>query len=242
MTPMDPMALYRERNRCALAFAFMAMQMGWRVGRLVDANEPGWPVLMVDIPATELATTATAQTKVCALDADLLAYRWYDNGAGYLKRQDHLSSPTGYLHRVVAERMFGVIATGWEVDHVDRDPTNNTRGNLRLATSRVQKLNLARVSVRQRKSGRWQAMRQENGRQVSLGMSLTRGEAEARCRAARERALVEAEAMGEVRYWFAQVSWHLPAAEMPRWVPTYDGEWDGHTTEEKYERIEGLAR
>ena len=36
-----------------------------------------------------------------------------------------------------------------------------------------------------------------------------------------------------------QVSWHLHVSELENFpgLPRYLGEWDGHTTEEKYERV-----
>lgn len=39
-----------------------------------------------------------------------------------------------------------------------------------------------------------------------------------------------------------QVSWHFKADEMPPKMPAYPGEWDGHTTPEKYERLATLIR
>ncbi len=44
---------------------------------------------------------------------------------------------------------------------------------------------------------------------------------------------------------FGQVSWHLPQREAIElyWVPTAEtNPWDGHTTEEKYRRIEALMQ
>jgi hypothetical protein len=40
-----------------------------------------------------------------------------------------------------------------------------------------------------------------------------------------------------------QASWHYhdSEAELFAHLPPYDGEWDGHTTEQKYERIRRLA-
>ena len=38
-----------------------------------------------------------------------------------------------------------------------------------------------------------------------------------------------------------QVSWHFQAVEMPATMPDYPGEWDGHTTKEKYERLSRLV-
>lgn len=40
-----------------------------------------------------------------------------------------------------------------------------------------------------------------------------------------------------------QVSWHIHDSERPWFLglPQYDGQWDGHTTEEKYERLQRWA-
>ena len=41
-----------------------------------------------------------------------------------------------------------------------------------------------------------------------------------------------------------QVSWHFQrseALELLAGIPKYDGEWDGHSTEEKYARLQALA-
>lgn len=38
-----------------------------------------------------------------------------------------------------------------------------------------------------------------------------------------------------------QVSWHIPASEMPTGLlPAYKGDWDGHTLEEKRERMKSF--
>lgn len=36
-----------------------------------------------------------------------------------------------------------------------------------------------------------------------------------------------------------QVSWHIHDSDLPmfNWLSGYEGGWDGHTTEEKYERV-----
>ena len=36
-----------------------------------------------------------------------------------------------------------------------------------------------------------------------------------------------------------QVSWHFHDSELPlfNWLAQYEGAWDGHTTEEKYQRV-----
>lgn len=40
-----------------------------------------------------------------------------------------------------------------------------------------------------------------------------------------------------------QASWHIHVSEYPNFshLPNYEGEWDGHTTEEKYRRIAALT-
>lgn len=40
-----------------------------------------------------------------------------------------------------------------------------------------------------------------------------------------------------------QISWHFHDSEKPLfdWMPPYDGDWDGHTTDEKYERLAATA-
>jgi hypothetical protein len=38
-----------------------------------------------------------------------------------------------------------------------------------------------------------------------------------------------------------QVSWHMRAEEMPPGVPRHPHDWDGHTTEEKYRRLDRLV-
>lgn len=40
-----------------------------------------------------------------------------------------------------------------------------------------------------------------------------------------------------------QVSWHIHESELPYFeaLPPYPGKWDGHTTEEKYDRIHSFC-
>lgn len=47
--------VYRERNAVVVAFARMAQAAGWKVGRLDDEENPGWPVLMIDTPAGQVS-------------------------------------------------------------------------------------------------------------------------------------------------------------------------------------------
>lgn len=38
-----------------------------------------------------------------------------------------------------------------------------------------------------------------------------------------------------------QMSWHVPREELPDWLEEKDVPWDGHTTEEKHERMQEFA-
>ncbi|WP_427422699.1 HNH endonuclease [Lysinibacillus fusiformis] len=196
---------------------------GFRVVAYIDLPPPGME------PGK---TVAGDGYRVSEIDEDLTRLSWYGNGAGYLKRQSHLPEPTGYQHRIVAARIFGPIPTGWEVDHIDRDPTNNTRWNLRLATSHFQKLNTRRLSVRQRANGNWQAMATVNGRQVSLGTYPTKFEARRAAYEKRSHMTAEAVTAGHMRSWPLQCSWHMPEYQAP---------YDKHSTEEKYARCRAYA-
>lgn len=213
-----------------------------------DAETPGWRVVYVIVPAwgtdPGVPIASAAGYIVSALDADLLEYAWYDNGSGYLKRQTHLPAPTGYLHRVIAERIFGEIPEGFEVDHIDRDPTNNSRWNLRLATSRAQKLNLRKVSVQQRNNGRWQALRRQAGRQFSLGTYDTRESAVFAAASYRDDRFRQLRAEGEIIEWTTQLSWHISPADWEPFAHVPHNEnhvWDGHSSAEKYARMRRIA-
>ncbi len=54
------------------------------------------------------------------------AFHWYTDATGTRRRL--------WLHRWIAERMFGSIPAGMQVDHIDANRLNCQRANLRLAT------------------------------------------------------------------------------------------------------------
>jgi len=240
-------AAYRERAHLIAALAAI-YPATWAPDPTAG---PGWNVVYLTVPDGRSSPGSAVESRrgftVSAVDADLLEYRWYNNGSGYIKRQKHLPAPTGYLYRIIAERIFGAIPEGFEVDHVDRNPLNNTRWNLRLATPRAQKWNSARPSIRQRRSGRWQAMRNDGGKQVSLGMADTEHGAVALAAAERHRQLKDARAVGELVEWTTQLSWHISPADWDLFSHVQQSSksapeiWDGHTTDEKYARIRLLT-
>lgn len=45
---------YYDRNQAVQAMAKMAQQLGMKVGLRQDIDEPGWPVLMIDLPTGQV--------------------------------------------------------------------------------------------------------------------------------------------------------------------------------------------
>jgi hypothetical protein len=41
---------------------------------------------------------------------------------------------------------------------------------------------------------------------------------------------------------FGQMSWHLPKGDLPSSIPACSKEWDGHNTDEKYNRLRDLVK
>jgi hypothetical protein len=101
------------------------------------------------------------------------------NGAGYL--QMWMNGTVHLVHRWIMHP----IPEGMMVDHIDRDPRNNMRSNLRVVTPSVNTLNTDRyansplgVGVRKYR-GRYTARVQRNGKEVHLGTFDTPEEARA---------------------------------------------------------------
>src|SRR5215467_10135114 len=89
---------------------------------------------------------------VSAIDRDLV------NGATFHSGYIRLRWRGGYLHTLIALRLFGSIPEGYTVDHIDQNRLNNVRANLRLATPRGQNLRATdRPLGYQRRKGRWRA-------------------------------------------------------------------------------------
>lgn len=183
--------------------------------------------------------------RVSQVDVDLVIDTdWYRHSGGYWTRQPHLPPPNGYLHRIIATRIFGQIPAGLEVDHIDRDPNNITRANLRLATPHGNQLNrsVAGGTVR-KKSDRhkWQAV--YGTPQTSLGSFETEKEARAACAEHHRLELMKAHSDGHYIYPPLQASWHYHSDDeyLFSGLPDYDKPWDGHSTDEKYERLASIA-
>lgn len=105
--------------------------------------------------------------------------KWYFQGNGYAVRKTHLGyGETGerkqgliYMHRFIMGAEKGV-----EVDHVDGEPLNNCRENLRFCTSRENKYNqrpqrggLSKYKGVTWQAGKWIAQIKAGGENFYLG-------------------------------------------------------------------------
>lgn len=112
------------------------------------------------------------------IDATLISsHSWCVIAAGYAVSR--ISNRFVYMHRLILD-----ANPSQEVDHVNGDPLDNRRSNLRFATSSQQKMNTRKqakaksifkgVVYSQR---RWQAQIHVNGAYLALGRYLTQREA-----------------------------------------------------------------
>lgn len=84
-------------------------------------------------------TTNSGSTIVDDEDYEyLMQWNWQIDNA--VRRTNHKTNKPVYMHRVIAERM-GLNIEGLQIDHKDRNPLNNQRSNLRIATQSQNKGN-----------------------------------------------------------------------------------------------------
>lgn len=98
----------------------------------------------------------------------------------------YVKTGNGYLHRIIAIREYGYLPEGMFVDHIDGDPLNLRRGNLRVVTPQQNAANAAPRGgasqyrgVYKARSGRWAAQIAKEGIRQSLGTYDTEQEAAA---------------------------------------------------------------
>jgi hypothetical protein len=121
----------------------------------------------VEIPIAK----KNVSTIVSIVDADFLRLRWFLNKDGYAARQIKSSTTkskttTLLLSRAVLERMLGrTLEKGEQVDHIDNNPLNNLRSNIRLVTIKENSLNRRRRTTNKcgykgvhAANGRWRAV------------------------------------------------------------------------------------
>ena len=104
-------------------------------------------------------------------------------------------------HRIIWEMHFGAIPDGLEIDHINRNRSDNRIENLRLATRHEQNLNLSKRDnsavtgvVFNKKDNRWQSQIGFNGKHIYLGQFHSKENA------------IEARKNAEVKYGFRSAS------------------------------------
>jgi hypothetical protein len=112
-------------------------------------------------------------------DADyewLSQWKWHVNSNGYANRTEHQSSKatTISMHRLITD-----APKGMDVDHIDGNPLNNQRSNLRIATRTENQRNQRAVRGGSsqykgvhihRQTGKWEARIKVNRQGIYLGL------------------------------------------------------------------------
>jgi hypothetical protein len=142
------------------------------------------------------------------VDIDLLKWSWKDNGNGYMVRSGG-SGKSFRLHRLVMGRMLGrELNLNEFVDHVNFNPLDNRRGNLRVVTKSQNMTHRSKLPSNNtsgyrgvswyKRSGKWEAYITKCNRRRRLGLFDTKEEAHLAYVAAAER-LFGKEYMGIVK-------------------------------------------
>ena len=128
--------------------------------------------------------------KISPEDAELaLRYKWSitrgtdRNGPYYVRAIDRTSKP---VRQVKLHRLIMDAPAGTHVDHINGDPLDNRRCNLRIATPQQNQCNSRKHKrgtstfkgvSRNRDSGRWRAYIVKDRKQINLGSFATELEA-----------------------------------------------------------------
>lgn len=127
--------------------------------------------------------TRGASCIISAEDADLLAYKWHLDSAGYARRNVQIAKRAYaiHVHRVILERVIGrPLQRGEQTDHINGNPLDNRRDNLRVASPAQNSQNRKVPTVNRSgykgvcyQDGKWQAILKANGRSYYLGRFAT---------------------------------------------------------------------
>ena len=149
----------------------------------------------------EIQLTQGYVTVVDAIDSDLAQMRWHihiRNGRVYARRKEITDGrrQNVWLHHVIYHRMHPNADSAKNlIDHIDNDPLNNTRANLRLVTLSQNLQNQSRYKRKEqgilkgarfhKRDKKWNSCITVDGRKIHLGTFETMIEAhEAYCKAA----------------------------------------------------------
>lgn len=114
-------------------------------------------------------------------DFDLVEkYTWCSDkyGHAFARVSRNGSSRTSLLHRLIMERIIGSeIPAGMEVDHINRNPRDNRRENLRLCSHRENTMNRSYINNTSGKNGvswytrygKWRSYIYVYGKRIHLG-------------------------------------------------------------------------
>lgn len=155
---------------------------------------------MIEIPLTQGQVTIVDDE-----DAYLTNCKWlakfapkYGGGGTYLAARSINRSGTIYMHRVIMAQMSGrlFLLREEQVDHIDLNPLNNRRSNLRLASQQQNSANQRKPKSNtsgfkgvswDKENRKWKAQITHGGANHSLGRFDTPEEAHAAyCKAAEE--------------------------------------------------------
>lgn len=161
------------------------------------------------IPETiTIQLTRDQETTVDLIDADLALLNWqaqpcdtYASGIEYLARRQYMIGKKKimqYMHRTILERMIGrTLLTEEIADHINGNPLDNRRANLRLATRSQNNMNRKKSSRNKsgfkgvslhKQNGKWVARIGKDGKYKHLGLFNTPEEAYAAyCEAAKDK-------------------------------------------------------
>jgi len=100
-------------------------------------------------------------------------YTWWLKGKGYVYTQtEGRRKKTVYLHRLILK------ATDYqEIDHINRNPKDNRRSNLRFCTRSENNLNISNSHGVGRFRDKWRARIKKNRKEVHIGVFNTKKEA-----------------------------------------------------------------
>lgn len=125
------------------------------------------------------------------IDEDLLKFKWYadysssySNGGNFQAKRNSRKSEskrftTFRMHRIILERMLGrKLSSDEDVDHINHNPLDNRRSNLRLASRSQNCQNQMKRSTNTsgykgvhylKREGKWRARIQCKGKRLLLG-------------------------------------------------------------------------